>query len=118
MSLEAMLAHVADQLRFAVGEREPRGPRGPLTWPAVQWFAIVVAPWPRGRLSASDELLRTPPAPLEASRSELLRLIDRFASAAERGALHPHPMFGRLSTRLWGRLAWKHLDHHLRQFGA
>jgi hypothetical protein len=27
-------------------------------------------------------------------------------------------MFGDLSPGLWGRLAWRHLDYHLRQFGA
>lgn len=29
----------------------------------------------------------------------------------------PHPAFGMLSKTEWGRAAWKHTDHHLRQFG-
>jgi hypothetical protein len=29
-----------------------------------------------------------------------------------------HPFFGPLTHAGWGRLAWKHLDHHLRQFGC
>jgi hypothetical protein len=29
-----------------------------------------------------------------------------------------HPIFGRLTHRQWGRFAWIHLDHHLRQFGV
>jgi len=31
---------------------------------------------------------------------------------------HPHPFFGALTSQDWGRGMYKHLDHHLRQFGA
>jgi hypothetical protein len=29
-----------------------------------------------------------------------------------------HPMFGKMTADQWGRSMWKHLDHHLRQFGV
>jgi hypothetical protein len=29
----------------------------------------------------------------------------------------PHPSFGPLTAEEWSNLMWKHLDHHLRQFG-
>ncbi|MDZ4803510.1 MAG: DUF1569 domain-containing protein [Candidatus Eisenbacteria bacterium] len=32
--------------------------------------------------------------------------------------MEPNPIFGNLSVDEWGKLSWKHLDHHLRQFGA
>lgn len=31
---------------------------------------------------------------------------------------HPHPFFGELTPQQWSRGMYKHLDHHLRQFGA
>lgn len=31
---------------------------------------------------------------------------------------HPHPFFGSLTPYEWGRGMYKHLDHHLRQFGV
>jgi len=31
---------------------------------------------------------------------------------------YPHPFFGELTPREWGIGMYKHLDHHLRQFGA
>ena len=46
-------------------------------------------------------------------------LIGRFFSggpSAADGVVHS--FFGRLSGEQWGRLMYKHLDHHLRQFGA
>jgi hypothetical protein len=31
---------------------------------------------------------------------------------------HPHPFFGALTPEQWSRGMYKHVDHHLRQFGA
>lgn len=30
----------------------------------------------------------------------------------------PHPYFGDLNTKQWGLAGYKHVDHHLRQFGV
>ena len=30
----------------------------------------------------------------------------------------PHAFFGKLSGDEWGQLMYKHIDHHLRQFGG
>lgn len=118
MSVDDALAHLSDQLRFATCELTPRGPRAPLTWRFFQWFGIVVMPWPHGWVRTSPELLQTPAdKDFEAGRGELARLIDRFAATPD-DALGAHPMFGSLSPDLWGILAWRHLDYHLRQFGV
>jgi LPS sulfotransferase NodH len=46
-------------------------------------------------------------------------LIDRFASGGPAGcAQHPHSFFGPLTPAEWAELNYKHLDHHLRQFGV
>jgi LPS sulfotransferase NodH len=56
---------------------------------------------------------------LEAERRRLLDLVERFAAAGPAGCTtHPHSFFGRLTPREWAVLMYKHLDHHLRQFGA
>jgi hypothetical protein len=28
-----------------------------------------------------------------------------------------HPIFGQMKSWMWGQSAYKHLDHHLKQFG-
>jgi hypothetical protein len=56
---------------------------------------------------------------LETERQRLYGLIDRFvAGGPARCTKHPHSFFGRLSPEEWAELMYKHLDHHLRQFGA
>lgn len=31
---------------------------------------------------------------------------------------HPHPIMGSYTPAEWGKGMYKHLDHHLRQFGV
>jgi len=46
-------------------------------------------------------------------------LVDRFASAGKAGCTtHPHTFFGRMTADEWGILMYKHIDHHLQQFGV
>jgi len=54
-----------------------------------------------------------------AERSRLAGLIERFVAAGpESSAKYLHSFFGRLTGEEWGIGMYKHLDHHLRQFGA
>ena len=62
---------------------------------------------------------------LQAARgaADLAREQELFATTFSRldGASHPlarHPAFGDLTHESWGVLLHKHVDHHLRQFGA
>jgi Protein of unknown function (DUF1569) len=52
-------------------------------------------------------------------QERLRGLIDRFAAGGPAGCTkHPHSFFGRLTPAEWAILVYKHLDHHLRQFGV
>jgi transposase InsO family protein len=52
-------------------------------------------------------------------RERLSRVIDRFSAAGPEGCTtHPHSFFGRLTPEEWSLWMYKHLDHHLRQFGV
>jgi hypothetical protein len=56
---------------------------------------------------------------LAEGRERLCAAIDRFAAAGPAGCTdHPHSFFGRLTPAEWAILMYKHVDHHLRQFGA
>ena len=115
-----MLAHCADALRNATGELPIAVRRLPLAQTRlVQWLMIDVIPFPKGAPTA-PELRRRDIATIEVEREALLVLLERFAVGPGAPAVRwaPHPLFGVLTPAQWGRLAWKHLDHHLRQFGV
>lgn len=55
----------------------------------------------------------------ETEKAKLISLIKQFQEGGEAKInKHPHPFFGEFSTSDWSRSQYKHLDHHLSQFGA
>lgn len=63
-------------------------------------------------------MLTTAPLAWDRDSAALHALIDRFAEKTPSEDWAAHPAFGPLSGREWDVLSWKHLDHHLRQFGV
>jgi hypothetical protein len=55
----------------------------------------------------------------EKEKAALVSLVKRFAEKGPDALTKDtHPFFGVLTGKEWDVLQWKHLDHHLRQFGA
>jgi hypothetical protein len=54
---------------------------------------------------------------LDRERLSLLATIERFVNRDRKQPLAPHRLFGTLSHGAYARLAYRHFDHHLRQFG-
>lgn len=56
---------------------------------------------------------------LDIERERVAGLVDRFVAAGKSGCTtNPHAFFGPMTPDEWGILMYKHLDHHLRQFGV
>ncbi|WP_158861196.1 DUF1569 domain-containing protein [Lunatibacter salilacus] len=53
----------------------------------------------------------------EEERKTFIDLLRQFPMH-QKPLISPHPFFGPLNTAEWGKVIWKHLDHHLRQFGV
>lgn len=76
------------------------------------------APGMKTRPEADQLIGGTPPSSrFEEDVTSLERATDRFLVAVREGRLQEHYMFGILSAREWSRWAYRHMDHHLRQFG-
>lgn len=118
MSAPQMLAHCADALRMAYGDLPCAAKNVPLArLGIVKWLILNVIPFPKSAPTAR-ELIARPPSEWGAEREAIVGLIERFAQEAPRATWPPHPLFGPMTGPQWGLLAWKHLDHHLRQFGV
>ncbi len=73
----------------------------------------------RRNAPTNPELVVSDERDLARERERLRAAIDRFASAGPAGCTsHPHFFFGNLTPDQWAILMYKHVDHHLRQFGA
>ena len=76
-------------------------------------------PWPKGAPTGRDPLaVDVPPEEFDALRDRVLEGIDGFGEWTKTGTTPIHPVFGDLSTWEWHRWAYRHADHHLRQFSA
>lgn len=53
----------------------------------------------------------------EAEKTEIINLVNALNNQRERSDWQPHPAFGKLNKDQWGKMQYKHLDHHFRQFG-
>lgn len=59
------------------------------------------------------------PRQFEAEKKKLLEALNTFSAKGRNNQLSAaHPFFGALTHQEWDKMQWKHLDHHLRQFGA
>jgi hypothetical protein len=115
MTPAQMIAHVADPMKTAMGEITVAFKPGLFSNPVVRHLIIYWSPWPKGAPTA-PEFLHHDAGELEAGRAALRGTLERFVAGGKGASLKPHPAFGRLSGRAWGRLMYRHLDHHLRQF--
>lgn len=59
-----------------------------------------------------------PPLGFDVDKALLIESIDKLGSVPADHDCLGHPFFGPMSAKQWGRLAYKHMDHHLRQFGV
>ncbi len=120
MTAAQAVAHCAASMEWAVGDRIP--PRmffASLLGRVIKSKALGDdAPFRRNSPTAPD-LVVGDPRELDAERERLLALIDRFTAAGPAGCTtHPHSFFGSMTPDEWAILTYKHLDHHLRQFGV
>jgi hypothetical protein len=53
----------------------------------------------------------------EMEKQKLLELLATLNEQRHQVNWPLHPSFGKLTKEQWGKMQYKHLDHHLRQFG-
>lgn len=117
MSCDEMLAHLVLSFRMTLGELKTEPKPGPFKhWPIKQ-LIIYWLPWPKGAPTAPELLTRKLEA-VESEKIELAALMDSMARAESREEWPEHPAFGKLSSKDWGVLVYRHVDHHFKQFGV
>ena len=120
MTAAQAVAHCVIGLEQAVGEaRPPQMFLGRIIGRIVKPLALRDDAPMRRNSPTVPGMVIVDDRDLDAERQRLATLIDRFVAAGPVGCTtHPHSFFGRLTPQEWATLMYKHLDHHLRQFGA
>ncbi|MFP2996198.1 DUF1569 domain-containing protein [Spongiivirga sp. MCCC 1A20706] len=74
-------------------------------------------PWKKGLPTPKTFMVKETPD-FEEERSKLNILVDEFYAKNDQENWIKHPAFGNFTPDQWGKLQYKHLDHHLRQFNV
>jgi Protein of unknown function (DUF1569) len=118
MTASQMVKHCVEPLRGLLGETDvpSRGAPAVLRMFPMKQLIIFVFPFPKGAPTAPEFVIQNEPD-LESSREELAAVLERARARGMAGEYKAHPAFGKLNGKAVGALTYKHLDHHLRQFG-
>ena len=73
-------------------------------------------PW-KHDMTTAKEYKVVEPKQFNSEKATLVSLVEEFYSKKEQSNWPSHPYFGDFTKDQWGKMQYKHLDHHLRQFG-
>jgi hypothetical protein len=117
-----MICHLGDATEMVLRERPRDRPLPARRRPVVKMLGLwTPVRWPRGwRTNPAHDPRAggTRPTEFTADLARLCGALTRLAAARGTHLEPMHGVFGTMSTRDWQRWAYKHADHHLRQFGV
>lgn len=117
MNASQMLAHVQMPIKVALGTHQPKGSSllrliGPL-FKSKLWDE---KPYQHSLPTDPTFVMTGIDKDFEKEKNNLLELVNHFTETSIVG--ERHPVFGKMTKENWSKATWKHLDHHLQQFGV
>lgn len=120
MNAHQAIVHMTDPLRCAIGDRPvPLNPSIFAKWPVNKLFSQYL-PWPKGAPTAPEFIQGVKGSQcieFERDKQELILVIHRFSQHQNSIPFPIQPTFGKLNNNEWARLMWRHINHHIYQFG-
>ncbi len=123
MTVGEMVCHVSDPIRDILGIRitEPVVPEA--MRPALVQMVLTADNYGQGAPTSQPYLQAdsgggTKPTDFESDRNSLLELMNKFYATDDNYKLSSHAALGILTREQFGIYLWKHLNHHLSQFGV
>ncbi len=118
MSVSQMLEHCQKPLEVATGSLElKRSFIGFLFGKIAKKVFLGNKPLSKNMPTVRDFIIKTD-ADFETQKSILVNFVVDFGKkGASIISLKTHPFFGEMTLDEWGILTYRHLDHHLKQFG-
>jgi hypothetical protein len=120
MTAPQAMAHCSVAMEWAVGDKiEPRMFLGRILGPLVK-SQLLKDEKPMGRNApTAKSLVIKDECELGKECPRLSMLVERFSAGGPQGCTrNPHTFFGNMTPEEWATLMYKHVDHHLRQFGV
>ncbi len=118
MSAGQMLAHCQALLNIAFGDfKAKRGLMAIIFGKIAKQNVLSDKPF-QHNLPTLKEAKMIETKDFNTEKQLLIGLVQKLTNHENRIIKQPHPFFGELTIEEWDKLQYKHLDHHLRQFGV
>jgi hypothetical protein len=119
MTVSQMLAHCQITLNLALGRATLKRSLFGFLFGRIAKKAVVgPKPFKRNLPTAPSFIIKEEKN-FEIEKEKLTALVKEFSTGGEQALTRkPHPFFGTLTPDQWNISQWKHLDHHLQQFGV
>lgn len=117
MDAAQMLAHLQVPIGVAFGTHTVKGNwLMKLILPLFKKSLYDEKPWKQGLPTDKTFIMLGQSKNFDKEKNALLEMISRFT---ETNMINEkHPVFGKLTKEQWSKATWKHIDHHLKQFGV
>lgn len=84
----------------------------------MKLFTFSPMPIPRGKAQTATPLISEGTYDLEAEKARFSTLLERVVAQPKTAEWPVHPLFGKMTGEQYGKLGYKHTDHHLQAFGV
>jgi hypothetical protein len=118
MSVDQMLKHCNEAVLVAFNEKELK----------INFIFKIMGSLMRKSILNSPQFSKNSPTAKEFKfterfnfstvQNELIQNFSRFQQGEKAITCLKHPFWGKMNNEDWNKLMWKHIDHHLRQFGV
>ena len=117
MNVGQMLAHVQVPIGVAEGTRNiKRTLFGRIIGPLAKPIIYNNKPFKRSLPTDPSFVMLGNEKDFETEKQNLLEMVNNFSEKTIVNEVHP--FFGKMTKEQWSIGTWKHLDHHLQQFGV
>ena len=119
MNVAQMLTHCQQPLRVGTGELLLKRDLMGFLFGKMMKKKFLSGKGFGKNLPTDKKFLITDNRDFEKEKTNLIALISAYKTKGPAIIQNEkHPFFGKMTPDEWAALSWKHLDHHLRQFGV
>lgn len=117
MNVSQMMAHLQVPIGVALGTHLVKGNfLMRLIMPLFKKKLYDNTPWKKSLPTDKTFIMTGTDKDFELEKLHLVDMVERFSENTI--IIEHHPIFGKLTKEQWSKATWKHLDHHLAQFGV
>jgi len=118
MTVDQMLWHCNQFMAYAKSDIAVRNRSSWIMRVIFKPLGLGKMPFPKGKADTIPEFKVKERYDIDTERQKLKDYINWLSQSQGQKSWPPHPFFGAFTADNWARMAYKHTDHHLRQFGV